>query len=71
MNRARRKKIDCPNCGTSLNWNAENPFRPFCSERCQQIDLGNWANEQYVIPGESLDAGEQTEEARPSEQKKD
>ncbi|HEU0122320.1 MAG TPA: DNA gyrase inhibitor YacG [Bryobacteraceae bacterium] len=23
---------------------------PFCSERCKEIDLGNWATEKYVIP---------------------
>jgi endogenous inhibitor of DNA gyrase (YacG/DUF329 family) len=22
---------------------------PFCSERCREIDLGNWATEKYVI----------------------
>lgn len=24
---------------------------PFCSARCQQIDLGNWLGERYVVPG--------------------
>jgi endogenous inhibitor of DNA gyrase (YacG/DUF329 family) len=23
---------------------------PFCSERCKDVDLGNWATEKYVIP---------------------
>jgi len=32
-------------------WREENKFRPFCSERCKQIDLGAWAEEKYVIPG--------------------
>jgi endogenous inhibitor of DNA gyrase (YacG/DUF329 family) len=27
-----------------------NAFRPFCSERCKQIDLGAWASEQFVVP---------------------
>ncbi len=22
---------------------------PFCSERCKLVDLGNWADEKYVI----------------------
>jgi len=22
---------------------------PFCSDRCREIDLGNWASEKYVI----------------------
>ena len=29
----------------------ENSFRPFCSERCKLIDLGNWAMGSYRIPG--------------------
>jgi endogenous inhibitor of DNA gyrase (YacG/DUF329 family) len=28
----------------------ENPYRPFCSERCKLIDLGQWAAESYRIP---------------------
>lgn len=28
-------------------------YRPFCSKRCQQIDLGMWFSEKYVIPGEA------------------
>ncbi len=26
-------------------------YRPFCSSRCQRIDLGNWLDERYVVPG--------------------
>ena len=26
-------------------------FRPFCSRRCADIDLGKWLNEGYAIPG--------------------
>ncbi len=26
-----------------------NPFRPFCSERCKLIDLGNWLGGRYRI----------------------
>jgi hypothetical protein len=28
----------------------ENRWRPFCSERCRTIDLGNWAAEAYRVP---------------------
>jgi len=28
----------------------ENPWRPFCSERCKLIDLGAWASESYRVP---------------------
>jgi len=30
-------------------------FRPFCSQRCAQIDLGRWFAEGYAVPGEALD----------------
>jgi endogenous inhibitor of DNA gyrase (YacG/DUF329 family) len=43
-------KVDCPTCGKKVIWSEENKFRPFCSERCKQIDLGAWAEEKYVIP---------------------
>lgn len=29
---------------------ANNPYRPFCCERCQLIDLGNWFGERYSMP---------------------
>jgi endogenous inhibitor of DNA gyrase (YacG/DUF329 family) len=42
--------VACPQCGTEVVWNSESRFRPFCSERCKMIDLGQWANEEYRIP---------------------
>ncbi len=41
--------MKCPNCGKQTVWN-DNPHRPFCSERCQLVDLGKWATEEYRIP---------------------
>lgn len=38
----------CPLCCREVTWE-DNPWRPFCSERCQMIDLGNWASESYCI----------------------
>jgi hypothetical protein len=31
-----------------------NPFRPFCSERCRLLDLGQWAEGSYAIPAEPV-----------------
>lgn len=45
--------VDCPTCGKKVEWGANSPFRPFCSERCKQIDLGAWAEEKYAIPGKA------------------
>ena len=46
------KRVKCPTCGTPISWEG-NPNRPFCSERCQAIDLGKWAEEEYKIPGQA------------------
>jgi endogenous inhibitor of DNA gyrase (YacG/DUF329 family) len=42
--------VNCPACGKIVEWRPENRWRPFCSERCKQIDLGAWANEEYRVP---------------------
>lgn len=44
--------VNCPNCKKQVVWNEQSTYRPFCSERCQQIDLGEWASESYAIPAE-------------------
>jgi endogenous inhibitor of DNA gyrase (YacG/DUF329 family) len=43
--------MKCPICGKPVAFT--DPEMPFCSERCRLIDLGNWASEKYVIPGQS------------------
>lgn len=45
-------KVKCPTCGKEIEYRQDNPWRPFCSERCKLIDLGEWASDSYVIPGE-------------------
>jgi uncharacterized protein len=44
------KPIKCPQCGLLTFYSPQNPFRPFCSERCRTIDLGEWASGKYSIP---------------------
>ena len=46
-------KVDCPSCKTRVSWNKASPDRPFCSLRCNQFDLGEWASEGFSIPGQS------------------
>jgi uncharacterized protein len=36
----------CPTCGKPQ----EEKFRPFCSKRCADIDLGRWLKGSYAIP---------------------
>jgi len=43
-------EIKCPRCRGKSQWE-NNPYRPFCSEKCKMIDLGRWADEEYRIPG--------------------
>ena len=45
--------MKCPTCGKPAEWK-DNPFRPFCSERCQLVDLGRWVEGEYRVPGEPL-----------------
>ena len=45
--------MKCPTCGKPVEFK-DNPFRPFCSERCKMIDLGRWVNEEYRVPGRSV-----------------
>jgi uncharacterized protein len=46
--------VKCPTCRRAVSWTAEQLFKPFCSERCRLIDLGEWAMEEKRIPGASL-----------------
>ncbi len=43
-------RVPCPTCGRAVLWTPESRFRPFCSERCRLIDLGEWLTEGRVIP---------------------
>lgn len=42
----RSKPPACPICKAP----SEARFKPFCSKRCADIDLGRWFNEDYTVP---------------------
>jgi len=44
--------LPCPQCQKPVQWRSDNPWRPFCSERCKLIDFGDWAAENHRIPGD-------------------
>ncbi len=46
--------LECPTCRAKVTYQmaTEVPFRPFCSRRCQLIDLGKWLNEEYRVSEE-------------------
>ena len=48
-------KLQCPTCKKEILWTDEYPFRPFCSDRCRLIDLGEWASEGHRIPGKPVE----------------
>ena len=39
----------CPTCDKKIP-TQDNPYKPFCSERCRLLDLGNWVDGKYRIP---------------------
>jgi endogenous inhibitor of DNA gyrase (YacG/DUF329 family) len=46
--RAVRTEARCPICSKAVTA----PYRPFCSKRCADIDLGRWLKEGYRVPTE-------------------
>lgn len=48
-------KIKCPRCQKEIEYSITNPFRPFCSQRCRDVDLGLWVEGKYAIPGASVE----------------
>lgn len=43
------RTVPCPTCKRPALFSPENPYRPFCSARCQGHDFGAWANEAYRV----------------------
>jgi len=44
------RTVVCPTCRGDSVYAPSNPYRPFCSERCKQIDIGAWASETFAVP---------------------
>ena len=47
------RTVRCPRCGGPSVYAPANAWRPFCSARCRQADLGAWADEAYRVPESS------------------
>lgn len=41
--------VKCPTCQAPTEYVNGNPWRPFCSARCRNTDLGAWATERYRV----------------------
>ncbi|WP_457667015.1 DNA gyrase inhibitor YacG [Thiolapillus sp.] len=37
--------VPCPTCGQPVKWEEASTWRPFCSRRCQLIDLNEWLSD--------------------------
>lgn len=54
------KSLKCANCGAASSAD----YRPFCSKRCADADLGRWLTGSYAIAG---DTGSDEDGGRPDE----
>lgn len=52
------KDLVCPQCGKVT----QHKYRPFCSQRCSQLDLGRWLNEEFRMPVVEYDDIDEIEE---------
>jgi uncharacterized protein len=60
--------VRCPACGGESLFAPSNEWRPFCSQRCKQVDFGAWASEEFRVAGklEDLDSSELSDLSNPS-----
>jgi endogenous inhibitor of DNA gyrase (YacG/DUF329 family) len=55
----------CPQCGKPAPTGADNPWRPFCSERCKLGDLGQWFAGKYAIADDTDQESTVPEDPKP------
>ena len=62
--------IRCPGCGGPSVYASTNEFRPFCSARCKNHDLGAWASESYAVDADTTPkdpaTGDEPDESLPT-----
>lgn len=46
------RTVSCPACRGPSVYAPSNSWRPFCSQRCREADLGAWASEGYRVPAQ-------------------
>ena len=56
---AASKIVTCPTCGGDSVYASDNPYRPFCCQRCKNLDFGAWASESVRVPTEAPPEDEQ------------
>lgn len=58
IDRDKPTTVACPTCEKAVPWHAASRWRPFCSERCRLIDLGDWLDERHRISESPDDTGQ-------------
>ncbi len=58
--------MSCPICGEPT----DRKYRPFCSRRCADRDLGRWLTGSYAIPSEDPENLEKAQEEADAAQRK-
>jgi endogenous inhibitor of DNA gyrase (YacG/DUF329 family) len=53
--------MTCPICQKDT----DQKYRPFCSKRCADVDLGRWLNGSYAIPAEDEDLPDEGDTSDP------
>ena len=49
--------MSCPICKKDM----AAAYKPFCSKRCADVDLGKWLNGSYAVASEPEDSSEEAE----------
>ena len=62
--RAVRTQAKCPVCGKP----ADDKYKPFCTKRCADIDLGRWLKEGYRVPTDETPGEDDAPPQRPTGQ---
>ncbi len=47
------RRVPCPTCRGPALYSPANRWRPFCSERCREHDLGAWASERFRVAADA------------------
>lgn len=58
--------MKCPQCGKKIK-NPKLPSRPFCSDRCKLLDLGQWLSGEYRIAAVETEADEEEKQMTQNE----
>ena len=54
--------VSCPTCKGDSLYAPDNPFRPFCSQRCKSNDFGAWASEAFRVAAPPTRAEDESED---------